>query len=447
MLLEEPNVHTTEAATLDPGLLGTSEPVMRALPPFFAATQAAAQERFVTSMLPTGKDEHWRFGNLKAFRFNDAPRWAELAAGDAEAALERSHGLEHTAGRAVFCNGVAVQAPTLPEELRAQGVLWLTLEEAASRHPELLERHFQVQGAPLGSARFADLHMAMGPAGTFLYVPKNVEIALPLEVFQWHCGADGAVYPHTLIVAERHSKVTLVEYQRSLNAAAGGYAGAVTDLHVGEGAKVNYVTIQNWGARMVAHQINSTEVGRDGAAKSLALNLGSSALRGEHFSRMTGTGGRSDMLCITAAEGKQTFDMRTLQEHQAGHTTSDLLYKNTLNGNSKTVFSGLIKVDPGAQGTDAYQTVRNLLLSPDAEADSMPGLEILADEVKCSHGATTGQVDAEELFYMQARGIPADQAKRLVVFGFLQEAAQRLELPEVEAHIADLVAEHFASLR
>lgn len=422
---------------------------MEELPAFFREAQALARERFDLIPVPHGKDENWRFGNLKPYRFTEAPEWRDLDPADAESALERSTGLAEgeTAGKAVFANGQTLAAPTLPDELAAKGVIWLSLREALQTHPELLQRYFHVQGAPLGSERFAALHMAMGPAGTFLYVPKNVEIELPLEAHHWQAGEDGAVYPHTLIVAERFSKVTVLDYQRSVNPGAAGYACAVTDLHVGEGAVVNYIAFQQWGSGMTAHQINSTEVARDGAAKSLALNLGSAAFRGEHFSRMTGPGGRSDMLCITTAEGSQTFDMRTLQEHQAPNTSSDLLYKNTLNGSSKTIFSGLIKVDPGAQGTDAYQKVRNLLLDERAEADSMPGLEILADEVKCSHGATTGQIDAEELFYMQSRGIPADRAKRLMVIGFLQEAAQRLGLPAVENRIAELIAEHFRGLR
>ena len=397
--------------------------------------------------MPHGKDENWRFGNLSAFKFTEAPTVTKATKDEASRAVARSVGVEHVTGKAIFVNGKVEAGSTwqLSEELRAKGVIWTSIGDASLLHPELFQRYFHVQGAPLGGERFAALHMAMWPTGTFLYVPKNVEIALPLECYQWHTA--GAVYPHTLIVAERHSKVTFLDYQRSLDSAASGYAGAVTDLHVGEGAIVNYVCFQQWGSGVVANQINSTEVGRDGAAKSLTLNLGGSAVRAEHFSRMTGAGGRSDMLCISAAEGSQTFDMRTLQEHQAPNTASDLLYKNTLNGRSRTVFSGLIKVDPGAQGTDAYQTVRNLLLDEAAEADSMPGLEILADEVKCSHGATTGQIDAEELFYMQARGIPTDVAKRLVVYGFLQEVAQRLHLPEVETHIAALVAEHFAALR
>ncbi len=184
----------------------------------------------------------------------------------------------------------------------------------------------------------------------------------------------------------------------------------MNDLIVGPGAKVTYLCAQNWGEKVVSFQINSTTVERDAAALSLHLNLGASYARLESLSRLAGAGGRSDMLAATVADGTQEFDQRTLQDHLEPHTTSDLLYKNALADASKTIFAGLIRVEPKAQHTDAYQKVRNLMLSDEAEADSMPGLEILADEVRCTHGATRGHVDAEEMFYLLARGI--DKAPR-----------------------------------
>ena len=156
------------------------------------------------------------------------------------------------------------------------------------------------------------------------------------------------------------------------------------------------------------------------------LNLGGRYVRSEAVSHLRGPGGRSDMLSITSAEGSQIIDQRTLQIHEAPNTASDLLYKNALNDTSRTIFTGLIRVDPGAHKTDAYQKVRNLLLTDEAEANSAPGLEIEADDVRCTHGATSGQVDTEELFYLLSRGIPLREAQRLVVFGFLNEVTERL---------------------
>ncbi len=416
------------------------------LPQWYVSSREDALRRFQEMPKPHFKDERWRFSDTRLFQFDEAPAQLDLEQAHRDQALEGSTGLDHVSGKAIFANGRKLHADSLPEELQEKGVIWLPIEEALAQHPELLEKYYMDQGAPLGSERFAALHYAMGQSGTFLYVPKNVEVELPLEVFHWKCGNGGAIYPHTLIVAERFAKVTLLDHYESLNHNATGYACAVTDLYAGEGAQVNYVGVQNWGLGVVANHINSTEVARDGHAKSMIVNLGGKYIRGESFSRMTGEGGRSDMLAMSAGEQDQVYDMRTLQEHQKGHTTSDLLYKNTLNDESKTVFSGLIKVDEGAHQTDAYQTVRNLMLDERAEADSMPGLEILADDVKCSHGATTGTVDEEEMFYLLARGIPDKQAKRLVVGGFLLEAAERLELPEIEDLLRQRIEEYFRKL-
>jgi Fe-S cluster assembly protein SufD len=172
--------------------------------------------------------------------------------------------------------------------------------------------------------------------------------------------------------------------------------------------------------------VNNTVVARDAAAIALVLNLGGQMMRSEAVSHLRGPGGRSDMLSISAVEGTQICDQRTLQIHEAPNTASDLLYKNSLNDTARTIFTGLIRVDPGAHKTDAYQKVRNLLLSDEAEANSAPGLEIEADDVRCTHGATSGQVEVEELFYLLSRGIPLREAQRLVVFGFLNEVLDRL---------------------
>jgi Fe-S cluster assembly protein SufD len=178
---------------------------------------------------------------------------------------------------------------------------------------------------------------------------------------------------------------------------------------------------------------------------SLNVHLGGAYSRFESLSRLVGEGARSDLLSVSVGQGAQEFDARTLQDHASPHTTSDLLYKNSLDDRSRNTFGGLIRVEPHAHFTDAYQTVRNLLLSDDAEANSMPGLEIMADNVKCSHGATSGQVNEDELFYLLARGIPKAVALHLLVAGFLNEVVQRLDHPLIAAKLHDLIEEKFAS--
>jgi Fe-S cluster assembly protein SufD len=311
-------------------------------------------------------------------------------------------------------------------------------------HEDLFRRHFMSQPATLGSAKFAALHKAFLRSGSFLYVPREVEIELPLETFHWLHAENAAIFPHTLVVAEEMSKVTLVENFRSTDRSRPGFACGVNDLMVGPGAKVTYVCAQNWSESALSIQINATTVARDASAMNLHLALGGKYSRLESLSRLTGEGGRSDMLAVAVVEGIQEFDARTLQDHASPHTASDLLFKNALSGKSRTTFGGLIRVEPHAHFTDAYQKVRNLLLSDDAEANSMPGLEILADNVRCTHGATSGQLDEDEVFYLLARGIPAPVARQLLVGGFLNEVLERLPDRLLVEKLEALIASKFA---
>jgi Fe-S cluster assembly protein SufD len=245
-------------------------------------------------------------------------------------------------------------------------------------------------------------------------------------------------------VAEDLSKVTLVEHFRSTDPHRAGFACGVNDLIVGPGAKVTYICAQDWSDKTLSVQINATTVARDARTLNLHLGLGGKYSRLESLSRLTGEGAHSDMLAVSIGDEAQEFDARTLQDHASPRTYSDLLFKNALSGRSRNTFGGLIRVEPHAHFTDAYQKVRNLLLSDDAEANSMPGLEIMADNVKCSHGATSGQIDDDEMFYLLARGIPAPVARELLVGGFLNEVLERLPDPVLVAKLAALIAGKFA---
>ena len=185
--------------------------------------------------------------------------------------------------------------------------------------------------------------------------------------------------------------------------------------------------MQQWSASTTAFHLNTTEVARDSVSTALQMNLGGAYIRSESDSLLLGEGSRSVMLSITPADANREIDQRTFQDHVAPRATSDLLYHNALADSSRTIFAGLIKVEKEAHETDAYQKVRNLMLSDEAEANSMPGLEILADNVRCTHGATSGELNEDELFYMLARGIPPKQAAQLIVRGFFGTVLERLE--------------------
>ncbi len=417
------------------------------LPAWFREQQRRGWSEFSNLPNPTRKDQAWRFSNVDALDLRPFITGGASSDDERIEILERSIPLHAQTGRLVFADDHLLERDALPESLRQAGVIFQPLERALIEHEDLVRKHFMAQPATLGSAKFTALHSAHVRAGAFVYVPRGVEVEVPIEVFHWLSRDNSAVFPHLLLVADAMSKVTVIEHFRSLNEKTYGFACGVNDLIAGRGASVKYVCAQQWNEKVTALQINATAVERDASAMSLNLHLGGAYSRFESLSRLVGEGARSDLLAVAVAHGEQEFDARTLQDHACPHTTSDLLYKNALSDRVRTTFGGLIRVEPHAHFTDAYQTVRNLLLSDDAEANSMPGLEILADNVKCSHGATSGQVDEEEMFYLRSRGIPPIVAQQLVVTGFLDEVIARLSDKVIGDHLRDLIAKKFRRAR
>ena len=218
---------------------------------------------------------------------------------------------------------------------------------------------------------------------------------------------------------------------------------AVANLHADTGAHIFRKVVQDLNETTTSFQLDTTVAGRDAQVKNLAVNIGAKKARYENQTRIEGPGADVKMYSLTVAEAAQEFDQRTFQTHNAPNAVSDLLYKNALLGNSRSIFSGLIKVAEGAQQTDAYQTNRNLLLDPTAEANALPGLEILANDVRCSHGATTGNLDPDELFYMMQRGIPRRTAMQLMVFGFFEEVIEKVENEELADNLRRLIHKKF----
>ena len=418
---------------------------LREFPDWFRDQQRAAWQQFEASPKPTRKDQAWRFSNVALLDLAPFKFGGTLSEEERTAILERSRGLDEVAGRMIFAGDELIERDVISDQLKKRGVIFQSLERAMVEHTELFRKHFMWQPTILGSAKFAVLHQALVSSGTFLYVPRGVEIEQPIEIFHWLNGENASVFPHLLLVTDELAKVTVIEHFRSVNEHAPGFACGVNDLVAGPGAKVTYVCAQNWAENVVALQMNTTTVDHDASAMSLNLHLGSRYSRFESLSRLIGEGGRSDLLAVAVAKHQQEFDARTLQDHISPHTASDLLYKNALDDRARTIFGGLIRVEPHAHFTDAYQKVRNLLLSDDAEANSMPGLEILADNVRCTHGATSGQIEEDQMFYLRSRGIPTKVAQRLLVTGFLDEVIQRLDHPAIAEHLQRLIEEKFAA--
>ena len=409
------------------------------LPTWFTTRQQAAHKRYEATPTPKRGDEQWRFANIKQLNFSGLSGEAEAA--DPADFISRSTGLEKPAAKFIFKNDALIfSESSLPES-----VICLPLADALLYHSDLVEQHFMKQETRLGSAKFSALHEASVTNGLFVHVPEKTEIEGSIECHHWISGGV-TVFPHTLIVTGKSSKVRVIDIFRSADDTTPGLAIAYKDLYAGQNSRLDYIAIQalNEVSRIIA--IKETSTARDARSKAFILNTGAAWARNESMSRLEGPGAHSDMLSVSIPDNEQEYDQRTFQHHVSEGAYSDLLYKNTLYGRSKAVFSGLISVDENAHHTDAYQTCRNLLMTDDCEANSMPGLEINADQVKCSHGSTTSQIADEEIFYLQARGIDPVQARQLIARGFSVEAVQRLENEGAENLVLTFIDAKFARI-
>lgn len=419
-----------------PTLLESAPETPAYLPAWFATRQQAAWTRYLETPMPKRGDETWRFATLKQLDFSS---FHKTPVADATDLIARSEGIDTPAAKFVFVNDELVHvASKLPDS-----VICLPLAEALVSHSDLLREHFMKQETRLGSAKFAALHEASVTNGLFVYVANDVEVAGTIEVHHWIAGENTVIFPHTLVITGRHAKVRVVDIFRSADDLSPGLAIAVNDLAAGEGSKLDYIAIQalNESTRII--QINETATKRDASAIGFILNTGASWARNESLSRLEGPGSRSDMLSISIAAHEQEYDQRTFQHHVSEGAYSDLLYKNSLYDVSRTTFSGLIFVDEAAHHTDAYQTCRNLMMSDTCESNSMPGLEINADEVKCSHGNTCAQISDDEIFYLRARGIHPMHARQLIARGFSVDVVNRLNDDAVEALILKFIDDKF----
>jgi Fe-S cluster assembly protein SufD len=321
--------------------------------------------------------------------------------------------------------------------LVAQGVIFSDLDAAAATHPDLVEQQLHSL-VPTSRTKFLALHGAFRTAGTFLHVPDGVEIELPLQTLTYLDADGAAVFPHTLIVVGANASVTFIDRYVSPDLTR-AFSDAVTEIVVGDGARVRYASIQDWGSGVTHLGVQRARVGRDADIRTLAIGFGADLSRAEAETILAEPGGFSEMLGVFFADGEQHFDHRTLQDHVAPNCRSDLLYKGALRDQSRAVYSGWVHVRPDAQKTNAMQTSRNIVLSEHAKADAIPNLEIENNEVRCGHAASVGPVEEDTLFYLQSRGIPLQEAERLIVFGFFQEVLDRVALLEVREGLAGAI--------
>lgn len=409
------------------------------LPAWWLERKRAAYARFAALPMPKRTDEGWRFSNYGALTLDGFKLPETVPFADAH---HTALGIAGAATLALANHRVALSEP-VAAELAQKGVIFESLQNALLKHADLVREHLLTQPSKLGSEKFAALHEAFLEDGAFIYAPKGVEIEQPIGVFHYAAGDGTALFPHTLVVAGENAKITVADFFRSANPGEKQFVCGGNDLFASHGAQLTYVAMQDWSRETLSLQFNATVARRDARVLSLNLHAGARQARHESFSQLQAPGAHSEMLALTIAHGTQEFDQRTLQIHQAPNTSSNLLYKNALLDQAKTIFSGLIVVDPDAQKTDAYQSNRNLMLSDDAEAHSLPGLEIQANDVRCTHGATSARIPAEQEFYLQSRGIRKAQADELLVFGFFEEVLGKLEHEQLHDKLSEIIRSKF----
>ena len=323
------------------------------------------------------------------------------------------------------------------------GVIVTSIDEAAREHAELLGRH-------LGSVVSADdvftllNDSAQFRAGSFVYVPRGVVLEQPIVLASVQATAGTLLHQRTLIVLDEGAQAEVWEQYLSGSRELDGVFNVVTELVVGDGARLRYVCGQALSEKSWIFGAQRAEVSRAGYLDWVALGFGSARGRLRMETKLAGEGAEARVTGAYATHGRQHIDFDTTQEHAAPHTTSDLAFRGVLQGRSTAVWKGNIIVDPGAQKTDAFQESRNLLISKRAHADAIPGLEIQANDVRCTHAAAVAQVDPEQLFYLRSRGLPEEVAKRLVIEGFLAALVERFEQGPVREHLGAALEQRLA---
>jgi Fe-S cluster assembly protein SufD len=372
-------------------------------------TRAAAAARYAELPLPTTSEEAWRFTDLRGFDPDSfTGRAGAVETGPQMVDVERA-GLV-----LVWEDGLELAG--VPD-----GV---TVEPLDESHPRLHEL--------VGwEEKFAAHNAALWTHGLLVDVPDGVELERPLYVRIANGAENGSLFWRLLVVAGRGSRFSLIEEYVSAGPDLRGYSNAVAELFVGESARLEYVSIQNLSRETWHFATHHARVERDAELDWVAGGFGSKKGKIRIQNDLNGPGATSRVTGAYFADGSQHLDYDTFQEHIAPSTMSDFAFKGALREQAHAVWRGMIRVEHAAQKTNAYQENRNLLLSPGAHADSIPGLEILANDVRCTHGATLGRVNREELFYLMTRGLSRSEAERLIVRGFFQDILDRIELEPV----------------
>ena len=423
-----------------------SEADIRAAGDSVASYRTLAWNAFKRLSLPVTTEEAWRrtdIHNLPVDKFkfasdgifNDLPSVREDL-------LKPLTGNQHGGQIVLTPGGVTIE---LEEKLSRQGVIFTDLKTAEQKHPELLAKMIG-KTVNVEEGKFSALAGAFARNGVVLYIPMGVAVEEPLHSVLWGPGANLAHVSHILVLVDDGASVTYVHESASPDEMGSNsmHAGIV-EIQVMQEASLKFVELQSWGHHVWNFSHERARVDRGGKLDWIFGAIGSRLTKNFSELDLAGEGAQGRMSGFYFTDGKQHLDHDTQQNHLAPHTTSDLLFKGALKGRSRSVWQGMIYVAPGAQKTDGYQANRNLVLSDGARADSIPGLEILADDVRCTHGATVGKLEQEPLFYLKSRGIPQAEAEKIVVEGFFDPIFQRIPFEGVRERFQQYIADKMAS--
>lgn len=393
-------------------------------PDWLVARRVAAAERLADISWPTPAEEIWRYSRIDEL---DLARYRPMtpdelgAPGDERAPGGGPWAAEAGARAAVLIirDGRVVRHEIDPA-LEAKG---LRVCDIATCDDDEIRRTL---GAASHSSEdaFTVLHDAFLAGGAFVLVPEGVVVEQPIVVLHWCEGAGEASFPHTLVVLREGAQATVLD--RFGSPETDHFVDAVVELQLGDNAHLRYLSVQEHGSRTWHLGLQRALVGRDASLRTSAVALGGDYARLRSEAVLQGQSSESDQLAVYFGDGTQMLDFRTLQDHDAPWTRSDLLFKGAVEDEARSVYSGLVRLRPAAQKSSAFQTNRNLVLTEGAGAESIPNLEIEANDVRCSHASTVGPIDDDQRYYLESRGVPPEEAERLIVLGFFDDVFDRL---------------------
>lgn len=324
----------------------------------------------------------------------------------------------------------------LSAELKQQGVILTDMDTAIREYPELVQKHFMTDCIPVETSKYTALHAAFWSGGFFLYIPRGVAIEAPILAQVWLDASASAAFTHTLIIAEPQSSVPFVEeYSSSINSQQPTLLSDVVEIYAKNEARIEFSNLQDLDQNTWNISNKNAVYEKDGSVTYVTADLGSKVTLSTLGLGLKGNGSAGELVGVFFTDHDQRYSINTLSDHAALSTNAETLIKGVLTDRSRVEFDGMIRVEPGAQQTASFLSAHGLLLSKEARGEFIPGLEIAANEVSASHGATSGQIDEEQLFYLMVRGIARPEAERIIVQGFFEPVLQRIPLENLRVRL------------